>query len=226
MLVSDLAEGLLERIEASFAEVVSIEQVKSLTEKALGEGISPVKIMQSMSSGLSSAGEKYERGEFFLSELIMAGIMAQEVSNLLKPLMTKAMISSFGKVVIGTVKGDIHDLGKNLISMMLSSAGFEVVDLGVDVASEKFVEAVEKEQPSIAAMSCLLTTAMDEMKNTMNLLQEGGVRKRVKVLIGGRPITMNFAKEIGADGYGEDAIQALDAAKKALNKEYAWNKKA
>jgi len=209
--------SVLERIEDSFAQVSSVEQVKSLTATALVEGISPAEIMRSMSDGLAKAGRKYEKGEFFLSELIMSGIMAQEVSNLLKPHLSSSMSESFGKIVIGTVKGDIHDLGKSLVSMMLSSAGFEVMDLGVDVTSEKFVEAVEKERPRIAAMSCLLTSAMDEMKNTMNHLIEARIRSRVKVLIGGRPITNSFAKEIGADGYGEDAIQALNVAKSAVS---------
>ena len=209
--------SVLERIEDSFAEVSSVEQVKTLTEMALAEGISPAEIMRSMSDGLLKAGRKYEQGEFFLSELIMSGIMAQEVSNLLKPHLSSSKNLSLGKIVIGTVKGDIHDLGKSLVSMMLSSAGFEVMDLGVDVTSEKFVEAIKKEGPRIAAMSCLLTSAMDEMKNTMSHLSEARVRSRVKVLIGGRPITNDFANEIGADGYGEDAIQALRIAKSAVN---------
>jgi 5-methyltetrahydrofolate--homocysteine methyltransferase len=123
-------------------------------------------------------------------------------------------------VVIGTVKGDIHDLGKNLVSMMLSSAGFDVVDLGVDLSPERLVDAVSREKPAILAMSCLLTTAMDQMKITIYQLKEAGVREAVKVLVGGRPITMNFAKEIGADGYADDAIQALNVANNAVNREH------
>ena len=188
---------------------------------ALVEGISPVKIMRSMTDGLTKAGRRYEEGEFFLSELIMSGIMAQEVSNMLKPHMSSSGAESLGRVVIGTVKGDIHDLGKNLVSMMLSSAGFEVADLGVDVPSERLVDAVWREKPAIVAMSCLLTTAMDEMKVTMNRLKEAGVREGVKVLVGGRPITMSFAEQIGADGYAEDAIQALSVAKSTVNREIA-----
>jgi methanogenic corrinoid protein MtbC1 len=217
-----LSTNLLETIEKSFAQVAPLEQVKSYVERALSERVSPVEIMQSMSHGLAMAGRKYEQGEFFLSELIMSGIMAQEVSNMLKPHLPSSKNQFFGKVVIATVKGDIHDLGKNLVSMMLSSAGFEVVDLGVDVPSQRLVDAVEREAPEIAAMSCLLTSAMDEMKNTMSGLEATGIRSRVKVLVGGRPITPDFAKEIGADGYGADAIEAVNAAKRTLKREDAW----
>ena len=209
--------SVLERIADSFAEVTSVEEVRNLTEIALAEGISPVEIMRSMSDGLRSAGEKYEQGDFFLSELIMSGILAKEVSSMLKPHMPSSVTSSVGKVVIGTVKGDIHDLGKNLVAMLLSSGGFDVVDLGVDVSTDKLVDAVQAYRPRIAAMSCLLTTAMNEMKATMDRLKETGARKHLKVLVGGRPITFDFAKEIEADGYGEDAIQALNAAKNVIN---------
>jgi 5-methyltetrahydrofolate--homocysteine methyltransferase len=208
---------VLERIKDSFAEVRSVEDVKNLTEEALAQEISPTEIMESMSDGLRSAGQKYEQGDFFLSELIMSGIMAQEVANILRPRMPRSVASSLGRVVIGTVKGDIHDLGKNLVAMLLSSGGFEVVDLGVDVSADKFVDAVKASEPNVAAMSCLLTTAMDEMKNTVNKLKETGARENVKILVGGRPITPEFAREINADGYAEDAIQALNVAKTAVN---------
>ena len=209
-----VTHSILDSIRTSFAGVTSIEEVKNLAETALAEGISPVEIMESMSNGLRSAGEKYEQGQFFLSELIMSGMMAQEVSALLKPRMPTSTDSSLGKVIIGTVKGDIHDLGKNLVSLLLSSCGFEVIDLGVDVSTDKFVDTVQETKPKIAAMSCLLTTAMNEMRNTMQKLREVGERKNVKILVGGRPITFDFAKEIGADGFGEDAIQALTVAKR------------
>ena len=212
-----MQRSLVERIKDAFADVTSINEVRSLTEAALDAKISSAEIMQGMSNGLISAGEKYERGEFFLSELIMSGLMAQEVSNILKSRMSSFTTASLGKVVICTVKGDVHDLGKNLVSMLLASAGFEVVDLGVDVSTEKFVDAVQTCGAKIAAMSCLLTTAMNEMRSTMNSLKETNACKDVKVLVGGRPITSDFAKEIGADGYGADAIQALHVAKDAID---------
>jgi methanogenic corrinoid protein MtbC1 len=213
--------SLLQRIENSFAEVAPLEQVKSQVENALSDGVSAVEIMQTMSHGLARAGRKYENGEFFLSELIMVGIMAQEVSNMLKAHLPSSLSPSCAKVVIGTVKGDLHDLGKNLVSMMLCSAGFEILDLGVDVPAQRFVDVLQNETPGIVAMSCLLTTAMDEIKNTMNGLEAVGIRSRVKVLVGGRPITPHFAKEIGADGYGADAIEAVSAAKRALERHVA-----
>ena len=192
--------------------------MKSRVKMALAEKIPPPKIIQSMREGLSTAGRKYEEGEYFLSELIMSGIMAQELSKMLRPYLQSSSNQVLGKVVIGTVKGDLHDIGKNLVSIMLSSAGFEVIDLGVDVSKEKFIEAVEKENPNIVGMSCLLTIAMDEMKETLDGLAEAGLRKKVRVLVGGRPITLDFAREIGADGYGSDAIEAVDAAVRALRK--------
>jgi len=211
-----MEHSTLERIKNAFADVTSVEDVKELVKAALASGIQPSEIMRNMSDGLSSAGQKYERGEFFLSELIMSGIMAQEVSQLLKSHMPNST-TSLATVVIGTVKGDIHDLGKNLVSMMLTSAGFDVVDLGVDVPADKFVEAVRARIPQIAAMSCLLTTAMNQMKETVTNLDEIGLRKNVKILVGGRPITPDFAREIRADGYGEDAIQALKVAQNAIS---------
>jgi len=209
--------SLLEKIEKSFAEIEPIDQVKRNVEMALAENITALEIMRSMRNGLAEAGRKYEQGEFFLSELIMGGLLAQEVANILKPHILTSDNHPLSKVVICTVKGDVHDLGKNLVSMMLSSAGFQIIDLGVDVPSEKFVETVRKEKPTIAAMSCLLTSAMDEMKNTMSLMDETEFRRNVKILVGGRPVTLNYSREIGADGYGEDAIDALNIAKNLIN---------
>jgi len=197
---------------------LGVDEVKSRVEMALAEKIPPFKIVQSMRQGLSTAGRKYEEGEYFLSELIMSGIMAQELSKMLRPYLQSSRDQVLGKVVIGTVKGDLHDIGKNLVSIMLSSAGFEIIDLGVDVSAEKFVGAVEKENPNIVAMSCLLTIAMDEMKRTIDELAEAEQRRKVKVLVGGRPITLDFAREIGADGYGSDAVEAVKAAMGALRK--------
>ena len=211
-------EDPLEKIERAFAEVLGVDEVKSRVEMALAEKIPPLEIVQSMREGLSKAGRKYEEGEYFLSELVMSGIMAQELSKILKPYLQSSGEQVLGKVVIGTVKGDLHDIGKNIVSTMLSSAGFEVVDLGVDVSTEKFIGAVEKENPNIVAMSCLLTIAMDEMKETIDGLAQAGLREKVKVLVGGRPITLDFAREIGADGYGSDAIEAVDAVVSALKR--------
>jgi 5-methyltetrahydrofolate--homocysteine methyltransferase len=210
--------NLLEEIERAFRDVSGLDQMRRYTEMALDEKIQPSEIIASMRKGLSAAGRKYEEGEYFLSELVMSGIMAQELSVMLKPYLRRDESQSLAKIVIGTVKGDLHDIGKNLVSTMLSSAGFEVQDLGVDVPPEKFVEIVKKEKPRVVAMSCLLTVAMDAMKNVMNRLTESGFRSRVKVLVGGRPITSDFAEQIGADGYGADAIEAASVAKGLLTR--------
>ena len=208
----------LEDIERAFAEVSGIDQMKGHFQAALAEGTSPLQILEGMRQGLLAAGKKYERGEYFLSELIMSGIMAQELSVMLKPYLQGGRGQSLARIAIGTVKGDLHDIGKNLVSTMLSSAGFEIHDLGVDVPPEKFVEVVEKEKPTMIAMSCLLTVAMDTMKNVMDQLAESGLRSQVKVLAGGRPITSDFAARIGADGYAADAIEAVSVAKSTLTK--------
>jgi len=192
--------------------------MKSHVQSALAEGTSPLQILESMRQGLSTAGRKYERGEYFLSDLIMSGILAHELSAMLKPYLPKDGGQFLARIAIGTVKGDLHDIGKNLVSTMLSSAGFEIHDLGVDVPPEKFVEVVEKEKPSMIAMSCLLTVAMDTMKNVMDQLAESGLRTQVKVLAGGRPITSDFVARIGADGYAADAIEAASVAKATLTK--------
>ena len=208
----------LEDIERAFAEVSGIDQMKGHFQAALAEGTSPLQILESMRQGLLTAGKKYEQGEYFLSELVMSGIMAQELSVMLKPYLGGGGGQSLARIAIGTVKGDLHDIGKNLVSTMLSSAGFEIHDLGVDVPPEKFVEVVEKEKPNMIAMSCLLTVAMDTMKNVMDQLAESGLRSQVKVLAGGRPITSDFAARIGADGYAADAIEAISVAKSTLTK--------
>jgi len=210
--------SLLQEIERTFAEVSGVDQMKSYVQAALTEGTSPLQILQSMRQGLLTAGKKYEQGEYFLSELIMSGIMAQELSSMLKPYLQRDGGQFFARIVIGTVQGDLHDIGKNLVSTMLSSAGFEIRDLGVDVPPEKFVEVVKNDKPRIVAMSCLLTVAMDTMKNVMDRLVESGFRSGVKVLVGGRPITPEFVERIGADAYGEDAIEAVDVAKSALTR--------
>jgi len=208
----------LEEIERAFAEVAGVDQMRSHVDAALKEGASPMQIVESMRRGLSTAGRRYEQGEYFLSELVMSGIMAQELSAILKPYLERDGGQYLARVAIGTVKGDLHDIGKNLVSTMLSSGGFEIRDLGTDVPPEKFVEIVQKEKPRIVAMSCLLTVAMDAMRSVMNRLAESGLRSTVKVLVGGRPITSGFVAEIGADGYGADAIEAVNAAKSALTK--------
>lgn len=212
------AQLLLKDIQNAISEVTGIECVRDLVNKALGSGIEPMDVVDAMNKGLQYVGEKYEGGEYFLSELIMAGIMATEITGLLKPHLAKSTEKPIGKVVIGTARGDLHNIGKNIVIAMLSSAGFLVVDLGIDVPAERFVDAVKREEPDILGMSCLLTIAMDEMKKVIDKLKEAGLREKVKVMIGGRPISQDFANQIGADGYGSNAVEAAKIAKALISR--------
>lgn len=208
--------NILAEVEKAISDLADVEVVKSTVMRALKSGAKPMDVVNAMSSGLETVGSKYERGEYFLSELIMAGILSAEISKILKPYLESSMTEPFGKVVLATVKGDVHDIGKNIVGMMLSSAGFEVLDLGVDVPSEKIVETVREEKPDIVAMSCLLTIAMDEMKNVIDTMGRAGLRDKVRVLVGGRPVTREIAEEIGADAYASNAIEAISTAKSLI----------
>jgi len=208
----------LKDIQNVVSELVGVENIRNIVTKALGSGVSPVDVVNALSKGLELVGEKYERGEYFLSELIMAGIMASEITNVLKPHLERSIEKPIGKVVIGTVRGDLHDIGKNIVIAMLSSTGFKVVDLGIDVPPEKFGDAVKREEPDILGMSCLLTMAMDEMKRVIDKLREASLRGSVKVMVGGRPITQDFANEIGADAYGSNAVEAIKIAKALISR--------
>jgi methylmalonyl-CoA mutase cobalamin-binding domain/chain len=165
-------------------------------------------IVDVLSRTLIEVGDKYEKGGLFLSELMMIGYQASEIASQLKPYLTKNQIYRRGKIVIGTVSGDIHDIGKNIVIMMLQADGWEVLDLGVDVPAEKFVKAV-REKPDVLCLSALLTSTMNEMKTVIEALEKNGLRDNIKVIVGGRPITRMIAKEIGADGYADDSIAAI-----------------
>ena len=186
-------------------------------QSALEQGIPPEVILKnSMVSAMGEVGRLFEDGEYFVPEMLVAARAMQAGLALLKPHLAQADVASSGKVVIGTVKGDLHDIGKNLVSMMLEGAAFEIVDLGSDVSPEKFVEAVKNSGAQILAMSALLTTTMPNMKVTLEALRAAGVRDRVKVMVGGAPVTDSYAKEIGADGYAADASKAVSLARSLL----------
>ncbi|MBS7650749.1 corrinoid protein [Candidatus Bathyarchaeota archaeon] len=204
---------MLEELRSLISTISDVETVKQTTRKALESGAKPLEIVDILSSALNDVGKKYDCGEYFLSELMMAGILASEVTNIVKPHLTSSERKAPGKIVIGTVKGDLHDIGKNIVIMMLSAAGFEIVDLGVDVPAEKFVEATKKEKANILGMSALLSSTMDEMKNVIQLLARESMRSLVKVIVGGRPVTSDFATQIGADGYAKDAVEAVNVTK-------------
>lgn len=209
---------LLEDVKKIFAEIANVDDTRAYIKKALDAGASPNDIRKSVSEGLEEVGRRYEEHEYFLGELIMAGTLANEVSSMLKPLQSTQDNLSAGKVVIGTVKGDVHDLGKNIVSTMLMSVGYAVVDLGVDVPAERFIEAVEAEKPDILALSCFMSNTVNQIQVVMDQLSASGLRKKVKVIVGGSPISQAFATSVGADGYCENAPKALELVKRLLAK--------
>jgi 5-methyltetrahydrofolate--homocysteine methyltransferase len=189
---------------------LDIDGVKKASEEALVTGVPAFKaVIDGMAKGMEIVGQKYEDGEYFLAELIMAGETMKEGMAVLEPHLKAGDIKSAGKVAIGTVKGDLHDIGKNVVVTLLKAANFEVVDLGVDVSAEQFVDAVKKNKPDIFAMSALLTTTMIEMENIVKSLEKAGLRKSVKIIIGGAPITPEYAKKIGADAAAKDAVEGV-----------------
>ena len=189
------------------------EKVKETVNFALGSGIEPLKIVNSLADGMRMVGERYEAGDFFLPELIVAGEIMKKAMAIITPYLKRSNVQRMGKVVLGTVEGDLHDIGKNVVETILTSAGFEVVDLGADVSAKRFVESVRNEDPNIVAMSALLTSTMDGMKEVADELEKEGLRKGLKILIGGAPIDEGFAERIGADAYGKDAMDAVRKAK-------------
>lgn len=190
---------------------------KEKIHAALDINLAPSEILNTgMISAMAEVGERFEKGEYFVPEMLIAAHAMQQGLPVLKPYLQQSDLVSEGKVVIGTVKGDLHDIGKNLVSMMLEGAGFELLDLGTDVPAEKFVEAVSDGGVDIVALSALLTTTMPQMKTTIGALIEAGLRDHVKVIIGGAPITESYAQEIGADGYAADASRAVKVTKSLL----------
>ena len=191
-------------------------KVKELAQKAIAKGYATKEILdKGLISGMSVVGEKFKKNEFYVPEVLIAARAMHAGMEILRPLLVKLGVKSVATVAIGTVKGDLHDIGKNLVMMMMEGAGFQVIDLGIDVPPEKFVNAV-REGANLIGLSALLTTTMPGMKTTIEALKTAGVRNKVKVMIGGAPITQSYADEIGADGYGPDAASAVDVAKKLL----------
>jgi 5-methyltetrahydrofolate--homocysteine methyltransferase len=190
-------------------------EVKDKVEAALAAGIHPSVILnEGMIDAMEEVGRLFEEGEYYVPEMLIAARAMQAGLGILKPHLLASDVKSAGKIVIGTVKGDLHDIGKNLVAMMLEGAGFEIIDLGVDVSPEKFVETVRSsEGVQAVAMSALLTTTMPAMKTTIEALAAAGLRDQVKVMIGGAPITADYATMIGADGFSPDASRAVSLAK-------------
>jgi corrinoid protein of di/trimethylamine methyltransferase len=194
-----------------------VKTAKSTTEQALAAGMDPVKLVQDyMVPAMGEVGRRFECNEFFVPELLLAARAMKSALELVRPLLVAGGVQPTGRVAIGTVKGDLHDIGKNLVAAMLEGGGFEVIDLGVNVAPEQFVAAVKDQGAQIVALSALLTTTMPSMKSTIDALKQAGVRGKVKVLIGGAPVTQKYADEIGADGYSESAAGAPGLTKQVL----------
>jgi corrinoid protein of di/trimethylamine methyltransferase len=193
------------------------KKAHAATEAAIAAGVEPMALIQeSMVPAMDEVGRLFECEEYFVPELLLAGRAMKGAMELLKPLLTAAGQKMAVRVVIGTVKGDLHDIGKNIVASMLEGSGFEVIDLGTDVSPENFVAAVEQRKPHVVCMSALLTVTMPSMKTTIDALQTAGLRTQVKVLIGGAPVTHQYAKEIGADGYSENANGAVGLVKNLL----------
>ena len=190
---------------------------RSITEAALAEGTDPLKLVNDlMVPSMDEVGRRFECNEYFVPELLLSARAMKAALELIRPLLVERGSEPLGRVVIGTVKGDLHDIGKNLVAALLEGGGFEVIDLGVNVSPEKFVATVREKNANIVALSALLTTTMPSIKTTIEALKEAGVRDQVRVLIGGAPITQKYADEIGADGYSDNAPGAVTLAKKAL----------
>jgi 5-methyltetrahydrofolate--homocysteine methyltransferase len=195
-----------------------MDEVKRLTQEALDAGESAEAILkEGLISAMDRVGVRFKNSEIYIPEVLIAARAMHAGMDVLKPILSKSTTASPGKIIVGTVKGDLHDIGKNLVVMMLEGGGFEVVDLGIDVSADKFTEAIKTHKPQIVGMSALLTTTMKEMKNTIQAFETASLRKQVKVVVGGAPLTEKFAKEIGADGYASDAASAVDKVKELLN---------
>lgn len=194
-----------------------ISKVKEITQRALQEKVEPKEILEKgLIKGMEVVGVKFKNNEIFLPEVLLASQAMYGGMELLQPELIKSGVKAVGKVIIGTAKGDLHDIGKNLVAMMLKGGGFEVIDLGIDVSPEKYLKALQEHQPDIIAISALLTTTMSGMEEVITILKSTGLRDKVKVMVGGAPVTQEFANEIGAEGYAPNAASAVDKAKELL----------
>ena len=188
-------------------------EVETLVRQALEADLPPEEILNSgLIAAMKEVGARFEAGDFYVPEMLIAARAMQAGLAILKPQLLQSGVRSSGKVVIGTVKGDLHDIGKNLVMMMLEGAGFELIDLGTDVSPEKFVSAIQENNAGLVGMSALLTTTMSNMKLVISAIKDAGLRDKVKIMVGGAPVTEAYAKEIGADGYAPDASRAVALA--------------
>lgn len=194
-------------------------QTQALVEQALKTGLSPSEVLNdALIPAMTQVGELFQRGEYYVPEMLVAARAMKRGLAILQPLLVQTKVEPVGKIVIGTVKGDLHDIGKNLVALMLQGTGIEVIDLGVDVSPEQFVAAVREHHPQVVGASALLTTTMPFMKTTIEALKVAGLRDQVKVMIGGAPVTEQYAEAIGADLFARDAASAASKARQLLSR--------
>ena len=206
-------------IDEMKTQVIKGKEKKTVAaiQELLAENTAPDEILNAMTEAMDTVGERFKNGEIFVPEMLMSAKSMKGGVAQLKPYLSSGAVGALGTVIIGTVSGDLHDIGKNLVAMMIESAGFTVIDLGVDVPKEKFVEAcIEHPEAKIVALSALLTVTMNEMAETVALLNQQNFRDRIKIMIGGAPITQEFCDEIGADAYSTDAASAAETARKLV----------
>jgi 5-methyltetrahydrofolate--homocysteine methyltransferase len=205
---------ILEQISTAVIEG-DLDEIEDLTEDALDDGLGAEEILnKGLMPGMDYVGVEFRAGNMFVPEVLRSARTMQTSMDILKPLLAESGAKMVGKVLLGTVKGDLHDIGKNLVGMMCEGAGFDVKDIGKDVAPETFVDAIKEFEPDVVGMSALLTTTMRAMESTIKVLEEAGLRDRVKIMIGGAPVTQAFSDQIGADGYASNAASAAELAKK------------
>ena len=196
------------------------EQVIELTQKAVDEGVEPNKIIENgLINGMNVVGKRFKAGDMFVPEVLMSAKSMKGGMNIVKPLLLEGEMPSEGTILLGTVSGDLHDIGKNLVGMMMESGGLEIVNLGTDISPSEFAEKVKEHNPDVLGMSALLTTTMLSMRDTIEVLVEEGLRESLKIMVGGAPVTKEFADEIGADGWAPDAASAKDLAFDLINKQ-------
>lgn len=197
-----------------------VKKLQELVQEALNAGVPANDILQKgLIAGMDIVGEKMQSGDMFIPEVLMAARAMSFSVEILKPLLAEGEATSAGKMIIGTVKGDLHDIGKNLVVMMIESAGYEVIDLGVDVEPDMFVKAIKENKPSLVGLSALLTTTMPMMRKSIESIEESGLRDSLKIIVGGAPVSQSFADEIGANGYAADAGSAAKLAKTLINEQ-------
>jgi len=207
---------LYERLSTAVLEG-DAEKAHKLVERGLKQGLSPKEILDNgLIVGMDEVGARFKRGDMFVPEVLMSADSMAAGMEILRPLLAESGAEMLGKIVMGTVKGDLHDIGKNLVSMLCEGAGFEIVDIGFNAEPEKFIEAIKQHQPQVVGMSAMLTTTMRAMGQTIKAIEEAGLRDQVKVMVGGAPVDKDFADAISADGYGSNAPSGADLAKQLV----------